>query len=59
MAVNRVPGVIEAEFSYEEGSGVVTYDPDVTSPDVFIEELVDKTGFLAAVLGQDSQVEDR
>ena len=49
MAVNRVPSVIESEFSYEEGSGVVTYDPDLTDPETFIAELKDKTGFLGSV----------
>ena len=41
--------MIESEFSYEEGSGVVTYDPDLTDPETFIAELKDKTGFLGSV----------
>ena len=49
MAVNRVPGVIESEFDYEAGSGVVTYDPDLTDPATFIAELEDKTGFIGTV----------
>ena len=50
MAVTRVPGVTDAQFSYEEGSGVVTYDPDETDPEAFIAELADKTGFIAHVV---------
>ena len=49
MAVKRVPGVLEASFSYEEGSGVVTFDPERTDPETFIAELKDKTGFLGSV----------
>lgn len=47
--MKRVPGVIEARFSYEEGAGVVTFDPEVTTPDAFIRELQEKTGFIASV----------
>jgi len=50
MAVKRVPGVVDARFSYEEGSGVVTYDAGETDPDAFIAELADKTGFIARVV---------
>jgi len=49
MAVNKVPGVIESSFSYEEGTGVVTFDPDLTDPEIFIAELKDKTGFVGSV----------
>ncbi len=50
MAVERVSGVVDAEFSYEEGSGVVTYDTEETDPGAFIDELKDKTGFVATVV---------
>ncbi len=50
MAVNRVSGVIESEFNYEEGSGVVRYNPRETDPEVFIAELADKTGFVGSVV---------
>ena len=49
MAVERVEGVESAEFSYEEGSGMVTYDPEVTSPDEFLSELERMTGFVGQV----------
>lgn len=45
-----MPGVLESEFSYEEGSGVVTYDPESTDPDVFLAELAGKTGFQGRVV---------
>lgn len=50
MAVERVPGVIEAEFSYDDGSGIVTYRAEETDPEVFLTELEDKTGFVARVV---------
>lgn len=50
MAVNRVPGVLESEFSYEEGSGVVTYDPEATDPETFLAALSEKTGFRGRVI---------
>lgn len=50
MAVERVPGVVSAEFSYEQGAGVVTYDPEETDAAAFIEELKDKTGFVATLV---------
>lgn len=45
-----MPGVLESEFSYEEGSGVVTYDPEATDPETFLAELADKTGFRGRVV---------
>ena len=51
--MQRVPGVIEAKFSFEEGAGLVSYDPEATEPRIFIEELADKTGFGARVVGED------
>ncbi len=50
MAVERVPGVIEAKFSYDDGSGIVTYRTEETDPGVFLGELEDKTGFVARVV---------
>lgn len=50
LAVRQVPGVLDARFSYEESSGVVTYDAERTDPAAFIEELAVKTGFEARVV---------
>lgn len=50
MAVTRMPGVLDAYFSYEEGSGVVTYDPALTSPETFLPRLTDATGYGARVV---------
>lgn len=50
MAVDRVPGVVESAFSYEEGSGVVTYDPEATDPETFLEVLAERTGFRGRVV---------
>ena len=55
MAVERVEGVIDAEFSHEGGSGVVSFDADETDPDAFIRELADKTGFVASVVGAERE----
>lgn len=54
MAVKRVPGVLEAEFSYQRGEGTVTYDPAETRPELFIDELVRMTGFGARVTSPSS-----
>ena len=51
--MQRVPGGIEAEVSFEEGAGLVSYDPETTEPRIFIRELADKTGFGAQVVGED------
>lgn len=42
--------MIESEFSYEQGSGVVTYDTEATDPETFLAELADKTGFQGHVV---------
>lgn len=52
MAVERVEGVREAEFSYPEGTGTVTFDTTLTSMSKVIAELTRATGFGATV--QDS-----
>ncbi len=49
MAVERVAGVIEAEFDDELDAGRVTYDPEKTDPATFISELERMTGFRAAL----------
>ena len=49
MAVERVAGVIAAEFDHELNTGRVTYDPETTDPETFIRELERMTGFQAAV----------
>ncbi len=54
MAVKQVPGVLEAEFSYERGEGTVTYDSAETRPEVFIDRLAQLTGFGARVTSASS-----
>ena len=46
---------MSAEFSYEEGSGFVTYDPDVTGPEEFLAELESMTGFVGQVVSSEAQ----
>ncbi len=53
MVVTRIPGVVDAGFSYEEGSGWVTYRPDETKPEEFIERLMDMTGYTAKVVREE------
>ncbi len=50
MALKQVDGVEDADVSYEMGSALVTFDPDVTSPAEFIDELTRLTGFTAEVV---------
>ena len=50
MALKKVGGVEDADVSYEAGSAIVTFDPDVTSPAEFIGELTRLTGFTAEVV---------
>ncbi len=47
MAVKKVDGVYDAGFSYETGSGWVSYDSSRTTPEEFQEKLRDLTGFIA------------
>ena len=49
MAVKRVEGVREAEFSYERAEGFVTFDTTKTNPQAFIAELDRMTDFSATV----------
>jgi copper chaperone CopZ len=50
VALKKVDGVEDADVSYEAGSAIVTFDPDVTSPAEFIGELTRLTGFTAEVV---------
>lgn len=50
VALEKVDGVEEAEASYEAGSAIVRFDPNVTSPTEFIGELTRLTGFTAEVV---------
>lgn len=50
MALEKMDGVENADVSYEAGSAIVTFDPDVTSPGEFIGELARLTGFTAEVV---------
>ena len=45
MAAERIEGVDSARFAYPEGTGTISYDTTVTSPDVFIPELERATGY--------------
>lgn len=49
MAVERVEGVREANFSYESAEGLVTFDKTVTSADAILVELERMTGFSGTV----------
>jgi copper chaperone CopZ len=50
VALKKVDGVENADVSYEAGSAIVTFDPDVTSPAEFIGELTRLTGFTAEIV---------
>ncbi len=61
MAVERVEGVREAEFSYERAEGFVTYDTTMTSPEEFLAELdrmTDYSGTVRAEAGSGSVEHD-
>lgn len=49
MAVERVKGVREAEFSYERAEGFVTFDTTQTTPEAFIAELERMTDYSATL----------
>jgi len=49
VAVQRIEGVLDAEFSYERSEGIVTYDPERTSVEAIIAELTRMTGYAATV----------
>jgi copper chaperone CopZ len=52
LAVRRVEGVDEAEFSYERAEGSVRYDTTVTNIQEITEELEQMTGFVGTVRDQ-------
>ncbi len=58
MALLRVDGVEDAEVSYPSGVASVVFDPSLTSPEEFIDELTRMTGFEATV-GEIIQRQDR
>ena len=45
LAVERIEGVTEADFSYSDGTGTVRYDTTLTSQAVIIAELERATGY--------------
>ncbi len=45
----RVEGVEEAEVLFPSGAASVVYDPSLTSPEDFIDELTRMTGYEATV----------
>ena len=52
--MRRIEGVEDADVSYEAGKAVITYDPTVTSPDEFITNLEEMTGYKAEIADGDS-----
>jgi copper chaperone CopZ len=50
LVLKRVPGVHDAEVSYETASAVVRYDPARTDPARFIARLREMTGYEARVV---------
>lgn len=49
VAVQRVDGVLDANFSYDGAEGWVTFDTTLTSPDEFLAELSRMTPFSGTV----------
>jgi len=58
VALLGVEGVEEVEVLFPSGAASVVYDPSLTSPEEFIDELVRMTGFEATV-GEITQGQDR
>ncbi len=54
----RVEGVEEVEVLFPSGVASVVFDPSLTSPEEFIDELTRMTGFEATV-GEIIQGQDR
>jgi copper chaperone CopZ len=52
VVLKRIDGVEAADVSYETGQGVVTYNPELTSPEAFIPELERMTGYQAEVVAE-------
>ncbi len=50
VVLKRIDGVEAAMVSYEEGRGMIVYDPTITSPDAFIPELEEMTGYDATLV---------
>ncbi len=50
IALERAPGVYDAQVSYDSASAVVRYDPEATSPERFIAYLERMTGYTARVV---------
>lgn len=50
VVLKRIDGVEAAMVSYEEGRGMIVYDPAITSPDAFIPELEEMTGYEATLV---------
>jgi len=49
VVLRRIDGVEDADVSYEAGKAMITYDPTITSPEVFIPELEKMTGYEAEI----------
>ncbi len=58
MALLGVEGVEEVEVLFPSGAASVVFDPSLTSPEEFIDELTKMTGFEATV-GEIIQGQDR
>lgn len=52
LALKRSPGVLDADVSYESRTGLVWYDSTLTSPERFIADLGQMTGYSATVTAQ-------
>lgn len=46
-------GVEHAEVSYQQGQGVVTYDPEIISPEAMVDRLARMAGYRATVVEED------
>jgi copper chaperone CopZ len=55
IALERSEGVYRAKVSYDSATAVVDYDPDKTSPSLFIAALKKLTGYGAAVVVEPSK----
>lgn len=50
IVLRRVPGVYQADVSFESASAVVRYDPAKTSPEKLIEQLRKMTDYEASII---------
>ena len=58
IVLEKVPGVLDAEVSYDESAAVVLYDASEVSPPEFIARLEEMTGYEARVVEDDDALAD-